>query len=270
MIIDFHTHISPDKIASAAISELETNSGLKAATNGCIDGLLHSMETADVGTSVVMPVVTSPKQFDGINRFAYSINEGIDVGNEMPKLISFGGRHPECDDYKGKLRFLKEMGFRGIKLHPDYQETFFNDISYKRIVSYATELGLLIMVHAGIDIGLPEPVHCTPDMSYEVIRETESENVILAHMGGWKQWEQVENLLAGANVYLDMAFIHEYISEEQFLRIVSMHGSDKILFATDSPWAKQNEAAMWLKNSLLTFDEKDNIFELNARRLLTH
>ena len=126
------------------------------------------------------------------------------------------------------------------------------------------------MVHAGIDIGLPEPVHCTPDMSYEVIRETESENVILAHMGGWKQWEQVENLLAGANVYLDMAFIHEYISEEQFLRIVSMHGSDKILFATDSPWAKQNEAAMWLKNSLLTFDEKDNIFELNARRLLTH
>ena len=28
---------------------------------------------------------------------------------------------------------------KGIKLHPDYQDTYFNDIRYKRIISYATE-----------------------------------------------------------------------------------------------------------------------------------
>ena len=38
---------------------------------------------------------------------------------------------------------------KGIKLHPDYQDTYFNDIRYKRIISYATELGLIISVHAG-------------------------------------------------------------------------------------------------------------------------
>ena len=59
MIIDFHTHIFPEKIAAAAISELEKKSGLSAATNGCIQGLLASMEQAGVDTSVIMPVVIS-------------------------------------------------------------------------------------------------------------------------------------------------------------------------------------------------------------------
>ena len=39
-----------------------------------------------------------------------------------------------------RLKELKHMGFKGIKLHPDYQETFIDDIRYKRIISYASEL----------------------------------------------------------------------------------------------------------------------------------
>lgn len=56
-------------------------------------------------------------------------------------MISFGGIHPESENYKQELQEIKSLGMKGIKLHPDYQEMYFNDIRYKRLVSYASELG---------------------------------------------------------------------------------------------------------------------------------
>lgn len=276
MVIDFHTHVFPEKIAATTIKELEKASGLTAATNGCVDGLLSSMEQAGVDTSVIMPVVTSPRQFNGINRFAHDINEKYgffdkanDSGNaSMPKLISFGGIHPDSEDYKGQLKELKSMGFPGIKLHPDYQRVCFDDIRYERIVSYASELDMIVLVHAGIDIGLPEPVHCSPAMSLKVIKDTQAPKLVLAHLGGWKQWDEVEALLVGENVYLDLAFVHQYITDEQVYRIVEGHGSDRILFATDSPWSGQRETIAWLQSSRLSDNEKEKICELNAMKLL--
>lgn len=275
MIIDFHTHIFPEKMASATIAGLERVSGTKAATNGCLDGLLASMEAAGVDCSVIMPVVTKPKQFAGINRFAYEINQSygahdkINITSQLlPRLISFGGIHPDSEDYKAQLRELKSMGFKGIKLHPDYQGVMFHDIRYKRIVSYASELDLIVMVHAGIDIGLPDPVHCSPDMALEVIKDTQPNRLVLAHLGGWKQWERVEEILVGQNVYLDIAFTQNYISKEIFYKILYKHGTDKILFATDSPWSDQKKSVEWIRNSELTDMEKEQIFWKNANDLL--
>lgn len=263
MIIDFHTHIFPDKIAPSTIEALEQESGLTAASNGMLTGLLSSMEKAGVDTSVIVPVVTSPKQFEGVNRFAAEVNERY-----SPNLVSFGGIHPDSEDYRGQLKTLKSMGFQGIKLHPDYQGVMFNDIRYKRIVSYASELDMVILVHAGIDIGIPEPIHCTPVMSAEVLEETQASKLVLAHLGGWKMWDQVEEILVGHNVYLDTAFIQQYISEEQFLRIVQKHGAERILFATDSPWADQKKYVDWIQLSPLSQEDKDKIFSGNALQLL--
>ena len=74
------------------------------------------------------------------------------------------------------LNRIKALGLKGIKIHPDYQGPFFNDIRYKRIVEKATELGLYITVHAGVDIGMPDPVHCTPNHVLEVLKDTESDH----------------------------------------------------------------------------------------------
>lgn len=131
-MIDFHTHIFPDKIADKSIPHLAEVCKTIPFTDGKSEGLLMSTEEAKLECSIVLPVVTAPKQFDSIHRFAMQFMEG--------KLISFGGIHPECDDYKEKLRWIKEQGFKGIKLHPDYQGTYFNDIRYKRIIACASEV----------------------------------------------------------------------------------------------------------------------------------
>lgn len=44
MVIDFHTHIFPDKIAAKTIESLGAVAGVNAATDGTLNGLLDSMQ----------------------------------------------------------------------------------------------------------------------------------------------------------------------------------------------------------------------------------
>ena len=44
MIVDFHTHIFPDKVAAKAIPKLSSVIHLEPSMNGTIDGLKASME----------------------------------------------------------------------------------------------------------------------------------------------------------------------------------------------------------------------------------
>ena len=48
------------------------------------------------------------------------------------------------------------MELKAIKLHPDYQHVFFDDERYIRLIDYAANKGLGIIVHAGEDVGLPD------------------------------------------------------------------------------------------------------------------
>ncbi len=263
MIIDFHTHIFPDALAAKTIPFLAQRSGIPAATDGTLNGLLHSMEQSGVDRSVILPVVTKPSQFDSINAYAKSIND-----QSNGKVLSFGGIHPDCDDYKGKLDHIKALGLPGIKIHPDYQGVFIDDLRYMRIIEYANELGLIIVTHAGVDIGLPEPVHCPPDKMRKILDEIHPEKMILAHYGGWSQWEMVYEYLAGENVYFDTAFTFDYITEEMFLKIWEKHDHEKILFATDSPWGSMCKNISRVEELPLTLEEKEAIFSGNARKLL--
>ncbi len=270
MIIDFHTHMFPDKIAASTIAYLEDICKIKACTDGTYEGLRASTEEAGIDVSIALPVVTKPSQFASINRFAAehqaSLEENKPAGSE--NILSFGGIHPDSEDYRAELNEIKNMGLKGIKLHPDYQEVYFNDIRYKRIISYATELGLIISVHAGVDPKCPDDVHCTPKMAREVIDEVQPEKLVLAHMGGNEMWDQVEELLVGENVYFDTGVVLDSMPQEQFLRMVRDHGTEKILFGTDCPWAEQKKYVDLIKTMPLTEKERTDILSGTARKLL--
>ena len=290
MIIDFHTHIFPDKIAEKTIESLGAIAGVKAATDGTLKGLIKSMEISGIEKSVIMPVCTRPEQFENINVFAKKINDTY-----AGRLISFGGIHPDCENPKEKLQYIKSLGLPGIKIHPDYQRVMIDDIRFMRIIEHANELGLIILTHAGIDIGLPEPVHCPPEKMRKVLDTLKPEKMVLAHLGGWRQWEEVYQCLVGENVYLDTAFMvgvsvnhkkdMEFLSEENnsmlnevkyteyidlnlFLEILKKHGADKILFATDSPWSNAKRGIEYISNLPISEEEKKQILGKSAIQLL--
>ena len=126
----------------------------------------------------------------------------------------------------------------------------------------------LLLVHAGVDIGLPELVHCPPDKARKLLDTLKPKKLVLAHMGGWKQWDEVEEYLVGEQVYLDTAFCFDYMKPEQFLKLCEKHGTDKILFATDSPWSDASRDIAVINSLPLSDAEKEAIFFGNARKLL--
>lgn len=261
-VIDFHTHIFPDRIAARTVSTLEERAHIRAFTDGTMSGLKNTMKDGGADVSVILPVITRPDQFDSILKFALKVNENED------NLISFGAVFPGDPDYRERLRMMRDNGIRGIKIHPDYQNVCFDDPSVMSLVDYASELGMVISVHAGIDIGLPDPVHCTPDMAARVIDEVRPEKLVLAHTGGWKLWDEVEEKLVGKNVFFDISFTDGFIKDDQFRRIILNHGTDHILYATDSPWSGQSETIEAVKRLDLGKDAQERIFHLNAEGLL--
>lgn len=263
MIIDFHTHIFPDKIAEKTIESLERLSGITASTNGTLEGLLASMENSGVDMSVIMPVATKPEQMESINTYAKEICEKY-----SGRLISFGGIHPDCEDYRKELNRIKDLGLKGIKIHPDYQRVMIDDVRFMNIIEYADELGLIILTHAGVDIGLPEPVHCPPDKLRKVLDTLKPKKLVAAHLGGWKQWQEVYECLAGENVYLDTAFTFDFIEREMFLKVLKKHDENKILFATDSPWSYAKRDIEAVENLPVDDKIKQKIFSENAKKIL--
>lgn len=263
MIIDFHTHIFPDNIAKKTIQLLESGSNTKAFTDGTLNGLKKSMKESNIDISVVLPVVTKPSQFDTVNSFAAEI-----TGKDG--IISFGGIHPEDEDYKEHLQRIKNLGLKGIKLHPDYQKTYIDDPKMINLIRKATDLDLIVVIHAGLDIGLPEPIHCPPKRTVNMLKQIENPNakIVLAHMGGFDMWDDVEWYLLGRNVWLDTSYCLGMMQDEQFVRIIKNHGVEHILFATDSPWGGQKETIKYMNSLGFSHSELENIYHKNAEKLL--
>lgn len=262
MVIDFHTHTFPDKIAAASIESLSKCSGITPHTDGTLSGLARSMEEDGVDLSVILPVVTREKQFETVNRVAAEICE------RQERFLSFGGIHPDCSDIRKKIREIKALGLKGIKIHPAYQEVYIDDIRYLRILEAASEEDLIVSVHAGVDIGLPEPVYAGVERILRAIREVAPKKFVLAHLGGWKEWDAVEEMLVSEDVYFDTAFLEDYISDGQLLGIIRKHGAEKILFGTDCPWSGQRESIERIRRLGLSEAEERLIFSENAKGLL--
>lgn len=266
MIIDFHTHIFPDKIAARAVETLESNihdtsvEG-KAVITATVSELKKSMTENGIDISVVLPIATNIRQSATINSFAKRVND-------TDGLFSFGSLHPMQEDWESVLYDIKEKGLPGIKLHPEYQQFYIDSHESLRILKKCGELDLLTVLHAGYDAGTAPPPHCMPERLRHALEYVKGDKIIAAHLGGWKAWDDVEKYLVGTPVYLDTAYTVDCIDSEQFVRIIRNHGSEKILHASDSPWEKQGKAAEYIKKLPLSQEEKNNIFYKNAKKLL--
>ena len=267
MIIDFHTHIFPDKIADKTISLLSEKGGIPPFSDGTVDGLVKKMEEANVDISITLPVLTKPTQFDSVNKFAIEINRAF--SNTRRRLISFGGIHPACDNIKEKMLYLKNNGFLGVKLHPDYQETYINDDGYVKIMEAAKEYDLIVITHSGVDGAYRHmPVRCTPERAIELMRKVPYDKFVLAHYGANEMFEEVLDKLCGKNVYFDTAYILRFVSKDMFKKILEKHGVEKILFASDSPWSDIRHDVEILRGFSLDKNTEEKIFYRNAKKLL--
>ena len=166
-----------------------------------------------------------------------------------------------------------------------YQGVDFDDPRYLRILETAGSLGLIVLIHAGLDVGFPGVVHASPRQIANAVKAVGPFTLVLAHMGGWRCWDEVIDLLPGTGVYIDTSFslgsmtangdgyYHSpgelaLLTEEKFLRMVRAFGTDHVLFGTDCPWGDQAAEVRRFLSLPLTDAEKRRIMEENARALL--
>lgn len=278
MIIDFHTHSFPDPIADAAIDRLSRQANITAYTCGTAAGLLLAERAAGVDRSIVLPVATKPEQVHHINDYAAAHNKHAFVTN----MFSFGCIHPDYEDWKQELDRLAAANMRGVKIHPAYQKTDLDDPKYLRILERAGALGLIVVTHAGYDIGFPGCACCTPEKARSALRQVGPVKLVLAHMGGWRCWEQVQELLADTSALLDTSFSlgsltprdealpldRQMLSDEAFVSLVRAFGAGRILFGSDCPWGSPQNDLQHIRRLPLTDEEKAAILGSNAKRLL--
>lgn len=261
MLIDFHTHCFPDKIADKAIEKLSfVSGGLKYHTDGTVEGLRARMSKDGVFKSVVLNIATNARQQSSVNDFAVSINNESDI-------FAFGSIFPDAPDAIAELERIKASGLKGVKLHPDYQGFFVDDEKMVPIYKKISQLGLITVFHAGFDYGFPPPYGATPERLIKVIKHFDTP-VIAAHWGGVNCAEGVIEHLCGTDIYFDTSFGYSMMPKYYAERILEKHGTDRLLFGTDTPWHTAN-MEMRLLNSLgLTADEMDKITHKNAQKLL--
>jgi len=260
-IFDVHTHVFPDKIAAQALAHLRKNScGIPVFTDGTAAGLAAKAREAGYTAWLNCPVVTRPDQ-------VHSVNDRVAKQNSLP-MLSMGGMHPAVTAPQDEITRIHELGLRGVKFHPEYQEFFLLEERLEPIWQRCEELSLPVIIHAGQDIGFEPPFHSSPPDFVELSRRHPGLTIIAAHLGGWRSWDDVERHLVGSAVLMDTAFAKPFMRDpHQLSRIIRAHGADKILFGTDSPWQDLREAVADIMSLALPAADTERIFWGNAARL---
>ena len=179
------------------------------------------MHAQGVDAFAVQNIATHPRQMKNVNDFAASI--------QCEHIYPFGSVHPDAPDALEELERIAAMGMRGIKLHPDYQDFFVDDPKMFPIYKKASQLGFVILFHAGEDFGYRAPFHCTPERLATALRHIDCP-VIAAHWGGACMGEEVLRHLCGLPLYFDLSFGYGTKPRAQALDIIEKHGTHPVSY----------------------------------------
>lgn len=261
MLIDFHTHAFPEKIAARAVASLShASGGLEPQTDGTLASLKGEMAKDGVDLSVVQSIATNPAQMRKVNDFAMEMDRD-------EAIVAFGSVHPDAPDALEELERIHAAGLKGVKLHPEYQQFYVNDEKMKPIYRKLSELGLITLFHAGHDYGFAPPYHAMPEQLLEAVKWFDSP-VVAAHWGGMGCSDEVLQKLCGTPLYFDLAFGYAAMSRVTARSIVEKHGADRLLFGSDMPWHRPAWELRLLDSLELSEQEREKIRWQNAAALL--
>jgi len=259
-IIDMHTHAFPDSLAQRAMDQLHSECDVTSYLDGKVGSLLRSMDDAGIEKSVLCSIATRPAQFDPI------LNWSLEIRSE--RIIPFPSVHPEDPQLIQHIDKIEKNGFLGIKIHPYYQNIVIDDPSLDPLYKAIIKNDLILVLHTGYDIAFPKQERANPSQILHVIRRFPDLKLVTTHMGGWFQWDQVEETLLGKPIYMENSVSLEYLGPEKIKRMLNNHDPNYLLFGTDSPWDDQKKAVNSIETLISDEDLKKKFFFENAAGLL--
>jgi uncharacterized protein len=206
-IIDAHMHLGEDLMFNTDDSE---------------EVLLKAMDDNGIHAQIVQPGILTRDQrkaHERIRRFA-DANPGRVWG-----LACF---NPYVDEetYFAEARWaVKELGFKGLKLHPNAFCMSPLHPSADKIYRAAEELGVAVMIHTGS--GLPNAL---PSLCIPVARKYPGLPLVLAHAGGGMFGTDALIVAQECpNVFLETSWTTVYELKDMVAKL----GAERVMLGTD-------------------------------------
>ncbi len=262
-IFNSHAHIYPQKIAEKATNAVGDFYGIDMdIKRGTAEELLARGRQIGVSKYVVHSVATTEKQVRAINDF---------IANEMSvhsEFVGFMTLHPNLteEEIEAEIRYSIERGFKGIKLHPDFQKFYVDGVEAEKIYRAVEKLDKTfpILLH----IGDKRYDFSEPTRLVKMAKKYPKVTFISAHFGGYQCWENSGIYLGLNNVYFDTCSSLAFISADKAKEIIDLLGYEKFFFADDFPmWDVKEEFERFMQIPL-TEEERREILSGNLKKLL--
>ena len=260
MIVDIHTHVpsfreAPKVVPAARKDKAPMRPDAPNPTGFTWGDYMTAMGSAEVSIcfNIAAPPPGDPSRDTGMTETgvfgsAREVNDhtAAFVRAYPDRLIGFLTVHPRQPDALDEIdRAVKDLGLKGIKLGPNYQNC--DPVSQEsfRVYRRAQELGLPVLFHQGTspirhaDLDFAHPRHMD-----RVGTAFPGLKVIMAHMGHPWWIDTITVIRKHPNIYADTSalFYRPWSQWECFRYATEWSVLHKMLFATDFPLATVEEA----------------------------
>jgi len=273
--IDIHTHVpNPPRQAPSAQQEQMARYFGSDRPRESVEAMYEKFTQLDIFAVIfgVDSETTSGNPYHGNDYTAGIVQKYPD------RFLGFAS----VDPHKGKAavremeRAVRELGLRGLKLHPISQAFFPNDVRFYPLWEKCAELGVPVLFHSGqtaVGAGLPggggyKLKYAQPIYIDDVAADFPELTIGMAHPGVPWQEEQLSVALHKPNVYIDLSGWSPKYFRPILVQYANSLLQDKVLYGSDYP-ALQPER--WLSD----FEQLDikpevrqKILLDNARKLL--
>lgn len=245
-IIDVHNHIYPEKIVNKATDAIGNFYDINMQHLGTGDELVASGKNAGIEKFVVCSAATTAAQVQTINNFIAMECE------KHSEFIGFGTLHPDYNDCDIEIKRMKEMGLKGVKLHPDFQKFYIDDEKSLPMYESISKNDMWLIVHLGDD----RFEYSMPQRMARVLEEVSNLKLIGAHFGGYRRWKDALNAYKPGTLYFDISSSLHFMDKELVFKFFDRYGIESFFWGTDFPmWDHKTELETFFK---LGLSEKQN------------
>lgn len=263
-VFDIHTHTYPEAISEKAVVNLGKFYDFVCQGKGTYAHLESQAEENNVHGYLLFSVATNAHQVEKVNT---SIANLAELSRSHGFLtVGFAGMHQDFEDMEGEINRAVSLGMQGVKIHPDIQGV---DIDDPRLLKLYEIVAGRIPVYFHIGDNRAQYRFSEARKLVRVMDMFPKLEVVAAHLGGYKAWEEAIEFLAGRdNVWYDTSSALWAMTPEYADYVVSKLGAEHVMFGTDYPVKNTAEELERFFRLKLTEKEREDILWNNAVRFL--
>lgn len=254
-----------------------------AKDNAQLEDLKQMMEECGIEKAVCFACFEN--QFALSNLPGDEISALYDLIKDDDSLIGFGTINFDRGNITDQVKRIASFGFKGIKIHPAYQEVKVTGPELREVYEEAQKQGLFLSFHTGLHWHRISDYH--PLLFDEVANDYPELAFSMEHVGGYHFFKDALAVMCnnmrnktGAKIYAGWTSIApkenglpEFwtLTDEELLTIISQTGPFNSIFGLDFPYKKipyQKKAIERIINLPLTEEAKQGILGANLARAL--